>query len=70
MSCIHYKFKSSLDYNSVTFDGLHLSLVDLKKAISAQKRLKPGEFDLEIVNAQTQTGELVWQNNPICIAGR
>lgn len=57
MSCIHYKFKSSLDYNSVTFDGLHLSLGDLKKAITAQKRLKPGEFDLEITNAQTGDGK-------------
>lgn len=53
MSCIHYKFKSSLDYDSVTFDGLHLSLADLKKAISQKKRLKPGEFELEITNAQT-----------------
>ena len=46
-----------MEYNSVTFDGLHLSLSDLKKAISLQKRLKPGEFDLEIVNAQTGVGE-------------
>lgn len=60
MSCIHYKFKSSLDYNSVTFDGMHLSLADLKKLISLQKRLKPGEFDLEITNAQTGDGKCMF----------
>ncbi|XP_012940584.1 E3 ubiquitin-protein ligase RBBP6 isoform X2 [Aplysia californica] len=73
MSCIHYKFKSSLDYNSVTFDGLHLSLTDLKKAISLQKRLKPGEFDLEIVNAQTgvvyeRSDELIAKNTSVTVS--
>ncbi|KAK3765647.1 hypothetical protein RRG08_063684 [Elysia crispata] len=73
MSCIHYKFKSSLDYNSVTFDGLHLSLSDLKKAISHQKRLKPGEFDLEITNAQTgdvykKGDELIAKNTSVIVS--
>lgn len=73
MACIHYKFKSSLDYNSVTFDGLHLSLTDLKKAISLQKRLKPGEFDLEIVNAQTgnvykKNDELIAKNTSVIVS--
>lgn len=56
MSCVHYKFKSSLDYQSVTFDGIHISLGDLKKAIINQKRMKNGEFDLEITNAQNGEG--------------
>ncbi|XP_013082618.2 E3 ubiquitin-protein ligase RBBP6-like [Biomphalaria glabrata] len=73
MSCIHYKFKSSLDYNSVTFDGLHLSLADLKKAIIQQKRLKPGEFDLEITNAQTgdvykKNDELIAKNTSVIVS--
>ncbi|GFS08337.1 E3 ubiquitin-protein ligase RBBP6 [Elysia marginata] len=73
MSCIHYKFKSSLDYNSVTFDGLHLSLTDLKKAISHQRRLKPGEFDLEITNAQTgdvykKGDELIAKNTSVIVS--
>ncbi|CAG5131920.1 unnamed protein product [Candidula unifasciata] len=73
MSCIHYKFKSSLDYNSVTFDGMHMSLGDLKKAISLQKRLKPGEFDLEITNAQTgdvykKNDELIAKNTSVIVS--
>lgn len=60
MSCIHYKFKSSLDYDSVTFDGLHISLGDLKKAIIQHKKLgKNAEFDLQITNAQTKTGKYI-----------
>ncbi|CAH1794729.1 unnamed protein product [Owenia fusiformis] len=55
MSCVHYKFKSSTDYDTVTFDGLHISLGDLKKAICQQKNFaKSSEFDLEVINAQTK----------------
>lgn len=58
MSFVHYKFKSSLDYDSVTFDGLRISLGDLKKAIIHQKKLgKAAEFDLQIKNAQTMEGD-------------
>ncbi|XP_028027137.1 E3 ubiquitin-protein ligase RBBP6-like isoform X3 [Bombyx mandarina] len=52
---VHYKFKSALDYDTVTFDGLHISVGDLKAAISQQKRIgKTSDFDLEITNAQTK----------------
>ena len=59
MSCIHYKFKSSLDYDTLTFDGTHISLGDLKKAIITQKKLqgKANEFELQITNAQSKDGE-------------
>lgn len=54
MSSIHYKFKSSVEYDTLTFDGLHISLADLKKAILVQKKIgKSAEFDLQITNAQT-----------------
>uniref|UniRef100_A0A8D3D254 DWNN domain-containing protein n=1 Tax=Scophthalmus maximus TaxID=52904 RepID=A0A8D3D254_SCOMX len=33
MSCVHYKFSSKLDYNTVTFDGLHITLNELKRQI-------------------------------------
>ena len=57
MSCVHYKFKSSLEYDTLTFDGLALSLGDLKKAITQHKKLgKSGEFDLQVVNAQSKEG--------------
>lgn len=58
MSCVHYKFKSSLEYQTVTFDGLHISVGDLKKEIANQKRMRPGDFELEITNAQTGEGML------------
>ncbi|GBP41990.1 E3 ubiquitin-protein ligase RBBP6 [Eumeta japonica] len=52
---VHYKFKSALDYDTVTFDGLHISVGDLKAAISQQKRIgKTSDFDLQITNAQTK----------------
>ena len=61
MACIHYKFKSSKDYDTLMFDGLHISLADLKKSIMQNKKLvKTGslDFDLQIVNAQTREGKL------------
>uniref|UniRef100_A0A034WTI5 E3 ubiquitin-protein ligase RBBP6 n=1 Tax=Bactrocera dorsalis TaxID=27457 RepID=A0A034WTI5_BACDO len=52
---VHYKFKSALDFDTVTFDGLNISVGDLKKAIIHQKRLgKVTDFDLQITNAQTK----------------
>ncbi|XP_037902922.1 E3 ubiquitin-protein ligase RBBP6 isoform X2 [Hermetia illucens] len=52
---VHYKFKSALNSDTVTFDGLHISVGDLKKAIIHQKRLgKTVDFDLQITNAQTK----------------
>ena len=57
MSVIHYKFKSSLHYDTLTFDGLHISLADLKQAIREHKKLgKSGEFHLQITDAQTKQG--------------
>lgn len=65
---VHYKFKSALDYDTVTFDGLHISVGDLKAAISQQKRIgKTSDFDLEITNAQTKEGQSN-SNNLILLA--
>lgn len=55
---VHYKFKSSLDFDTISFDGLHISVDDLKKAIIHQKRLGKTDFDLHITNAQTKEGKL------------
>jgi hypothetical protein len=55
---VHYKFKSALEYDTVTFDGLHISIADLKTAITQQKRIgKTSDFDLQITNAQTKEGK-------------
>lgn len=55
---VHFKFKSNLDHDTVTFDGLNISVADLKKAIMHQKKIgKSSDFDLQITNAQTKEGE-------------
>lgn len=64
---VHYKFKSALDFDTITFDGLHISVADLKKAIMQQKRLgKTADFDLQITNAQTKEGEWNGRHNGMC----
>ena len=61
MSCVHYKFKSSIDYDTATFDGIHISLGDLKKAITTQKKLgKVTDFEIQVTNAQTREGKLTF----------
>lgn len=60
MSCIHFKFKSSLEYEKITFDGLQISLADLKEAIMKQKKIGlSNAFKLEVVDAQSKKGECV-----------
>ncbi|XP_033887472.1 E3 ubiquitin-protein ligase RBBP6-like isoform X3 [Acipenser ruthenus] len=54
MSCVHYKFSSKLNYDTVTFDGLNITLCDLKKQIMGRERLKAVDCDLQITNAQTK----------------
>lgn len=55
---VHYKFKSTLHFDTITFDGLHISVADLKKEIIQQKRLgKIIDFDLQITNAQNKEGK-------------
>ncbi|CAB0009928.1 unnamed protein product [Nesidiocoris tenuis] len=51
---VHYKFKSALSFDTITFDGLHISIRDLKKSILQQKQIGRGsDFDLQITNAQS-----------------
>ena len=58
MSCIHFKFKSSLEYEKLTFDGLHISLSDLKEAIMKQKKIGSfNQYTLSVVDAQSKKGE-------------
>lgn len=58
MSCVHYKFSSKLNYDTVTFNGFHICLRDLKRQIFGREKLKPANCDLQITNAQTREG--VW----------
>ncbi|KAM6340290.1 uncharacterized protein FN964_011690 [Alca torda] len=54
VSCVHYKFFCKLNYDTVTFDGLHISLGDLKCQIMGCEKLKASNCDLQISNAQTE----------------
>ncbi|XP_072705297.1 E3 ubiquitin-protein ligase RBBP6-like [Ciconia boyciana] len=54
MSCVHYKFSSKVNYDTVTFNGLHISLCDLKRQIMSREKLKATHCDLQITNAQTK----------------
>ncbi|XP_054693190.1 E3 ubiquitin-protein ligase RBBP6-like [Grus americana] len=54
MSCVHYKFSSKLNYDTVTFNGFHICLRDLKRQIFIREKLKPANCDLQITNAQTK----------------
>ncbi|XP_050311422.1 E3 ubiquitin-protein ligase RBBP6-like isoform X2 [Anthonomus grandis grandis] len=71
---VHYRFKSTLEYDTITFDGLHISVKDLKNAIIQQKRIgKSTDFDLRITNAQTQEvyedeNALIAKNTSLLIA--
>ena len=57
MSCIHFKFKSSLDYDTLKFDGLNITLSKLRLLIHDVKSVgKTNDFDIQIVNAQTKEG--------------
>lgn len=58
MSFIHYKFKSSKDYDTITFEGMGLALWELKREIVQAKKLGTGgDFDLVVTNAQNNEGK-------------
>lgn len=56
-STVKFKFKSAREYDTVSFPGTGIKLLDLKRAIVEQKKLHQGmEFDLNIVNDKTKEG--------------
>ena len=62
---VHYKFKSSKDFDTVTFDGLHISIGELKKNIIQQKKIGKGaDYELQITNAQTKE---IYDNDDILV---
>ncbi|XP_029364033.1 E3 ubiquitin-protein ligase RBBP6 isoform X2 [Echeneis naucrates] len=54
MTHVHYKFSSKLSYDTVVFDGPHITLADLKRQIMGREKLRAGDCDLQITNAQTK----------------
>ena len=59
MSCIHFKFSNTVENDKIKFDGLHISVSDLKEAIVKQKNLKSNLHGLRIIDSQTRKGEIV-----------
>ncbi|KAJ1740386.1 Retinoblastoma-binding protein [Coemansia sp. RSA 989] len=53
MSQIQYRFRASKDYSTAVFDGLSISVADLKQDILREQKLNPDDFDLIITNEQT-----------------
>ncbi|XP_056462802.1 E3 ubiquitin-protein ligase RBBP6-like [Gadus chalcogrammus] len=54
MAHVHYKFSSKLKYESMVFDGLNITLKDLKRQIMDREKLRAADCDLQITNAQTK----------------
>ncbi|XP_073708469.1 E3 ubiquitin-protein ligase RBBP6-like [Garra rufa] len=51
MPCVHYKFRSKLTHGTIKFEGLHITLRELKQLIMRRERLKL--CDLQISSEQT-----------------
>lgn len=58
LSQIYYKFKSAKDYDTLTFDGLGITVFDAKKEILTAKKLKGNDFDIVISHAESGEGKL------------
>ncbi|KAG0221217.1 hypothetical protein BGW41_007107, partial [Actinomortierella wolfii] len=72
MSQVHYKFKSSKDFDSITFDGHSISVFDLKREILIAKGLK-GNDDLALTHADTgeeyhDDAKLIPRNTRVLVA--
>ena len=53
-STVHYKFKSQKDYDSIEFDGMFISVGDLKRQITDKRGLgRDQAMELQLTNAQT-----------------
>ena len=71
---VYYKFRSTKDFDTVRFDGLHISVGQLKKDIIQQKRIgKDADYELQIIDAQTKEvyesdEALVRQNSSVLVS--
>ncbi len=58
MSYVHFKSAFNVNFDKVTFDGVSLTLGQLKKLISEKSKLvKQVDYDLELSNADTGQGK-------------
>ena len=70
---VHYKFKSQKNYDTVTFDGVYISVANLKQLIAEKKGLdKEGTAELLLTNASdnqdyNDDATLVWKNASVIV---
>jgi hypothetical protein len=58
MSHIHFKSAFNINYDKITFDGVSLTLGQLKKLISEKSKLvKQVDYDLELSDPDTNLGK-------------
>ncbi|KAJ3200626.1 hypothetical protein HDU82_008733 [Entophlyctis luteolus] len=75
-SVVFYKFRSARDFDQMVFDGLGVSVFDLKREIMLKKKLGKGtDFDLLVYNAQTNDeypddNQVIPRNTSILVARR
>ncbi|KAH7731975.1 Zinc knuckle family protein [Aphelenchoides avenae] len=71
MSSIHYKLKSALEYKTLTFEGLHISVEELKREICDKENIRSESFDLNLSNAHTKrqytADELIPRNSSVIV---
>lgn len=71
MSSIHYKLKSTLEYKTLTFEGLHISVDELKREICDKENIRSESFDLNLTNAHTKrqygAEELIPRNSSVIV---
>jgi len=58
MSSVHYKFKSNNEFKTLTFDGVNISVADLRKEIIQKSKMVKlmDDFHLQITNPQNGEG--------------
>ena len=61
MSCIHFKFSNTVEDEKLMFEGLQISLSDLRDGIIKLKNLKANLCTLRIINAQTKEGIILYK---------
>lgn len=58
MSVIYYRFRSSNNSDTVKFDDVQISVGELRALIMQKERMsKGGDYDLQILNAQSSRGK-------------
>ena len=72
-STVHYKFKRQKDYDSLGFDGMFISVGDLKRQIAEKKGLAGDRnMELQLTNAQNDEeyaddSTMVWKNTSVIV---